>query len=65
MRFQFKPDVRKETVNKTVRFPKELVEKIEKQVNESDSYFSSFVIQACEFAVRESEEAFKYKSDEK
>ena len=55
MGFEFKPDKKKETVNKTIRFPKELVEKIEKQVADADSYFSSFVIQACEYAVKEAE----------
>lgn len=45
-------------MNKTIRFPKELVERIEKQVADSDSYFSTFVIQACEYAVREAE--FEY-----
>ena len=58
MGFKFRPDKRKETLNKTIRFPKELVERIEKQVANSDSYFSTFVIQACEYAVREAE--FEY-----
>ncbi len=55
MGFKFEPDKRKETLNKTIRFPKELVERIEKQVADKDSYFSSFVIQACEYAVKEAE----------
>ena len=58
MGFKFRPDKRKETLNKTIRFPKELVERIEKQVANSDSYLSTFVIQACEYAVREAE--FEY-----
>ena len=53
------PDKRKETVNKTIRFPKELVDKIDKQVAENDSYFSTFVIQACEYAVKEMETQYK------
>ncbi len=63
MGFKFQPDKRKETLNKTIRFPKELVEKIEKQVADTDSYFSSFVIQACEYAVKEAE--FDYDVKEK
>ncbi len=50
-----------ETLNKTVRFPKELVEKIEKYVAENDSYFSTFVVQACEQAVNEV--GFRYGED--
>jgi len=49
MGFKFEPDKKKETVNKTIRFPKELVEKIEKQVADADSYFSSFVISLLPF----------------
>ena len=63
MKFEFKPDKRKETLNKTIRFPKELVERIEKQVAENDSYFSTFVIQACEYACEEMET--EYKKDKK
>jgi len=59
MSFKFEPDKKKETLNKTIRFPKELVEKIEKQVAENDSYFSSFVIQACEYAVESMESQYK------
>ena len=59
MSFKFEPDKRKETLNKTIRFPKELVEKIEKQVAENDSYFSTFVIQACEYAISEMETQYK------
>ena len=61
MGFKFEPDKKKETLNKTIRFPKELVEKIEKQVAENDSYFSSFVIQACDYAIKESE--LEYEED--
>ena len=59
MSFKFEPDKKKETLNKTIRFPKELVDKIEKQVAENDSYFSSFVIQACEYAINEMESQYK------
>ena len=63
MGFEFKPNKRRETINKTIRFPKELVEQIEKQVIENDSYFSTFVVQACEYAVRESEKEVIYNND--
>lgn len=63
MGFKFEPDKKKETLNKTIRFPKELVERIEKQVADKDSYFSSFVIQACEYAVKEAE--YEYLKDKK
>ena len=63
MSFEFKPDKKKETLNKTIRFPKDLVDRIEKQIAENDSYFSSFVIQACEYAVKELE--FEYDKDKK
>ena len=55
MAFKFVKDKKKETVNKTIRFPQDLVDRIEKEVIGSDSYFSSFVIQACEYALKESE----------
>lgn len=48
--FQIKPD-RKETENKTVRFPIELISKIEKALVGKNATFSVFVIQACEYAL--------------
>lgn len=48
--FKIKPN-RKETENKTVRFPIPLIEKIEKVITNNDVTFSSFVIQACEYAL--------------
>lgn len=63
MAFKFVKDKKKETVNKTIRFPQDLVDRIEKEVIGADSYFSSFVIQACEYALKESE--LKYNSKEK
>ena len=48
--FQIKPD-RKETENKTVRFPVELIDKIEKALVGKNATFSAFVIQACEYAL--------------
>lgn len=50
MSFTIKSDKR-ETENKTVRFPSELVERIEKAIAGHDTSFSGFVIQACEFAL--------------
>ncbi len=51
MAFRIKPD-RKETENKTIRFPLELVEKI-------NVTFSGFVIQACEYALNNLEDEKK------
>lgn len=42
---------RKETENKTVRFPLKLVQKIEQAIEGEDVTFSGFVIQACEYAL--------------
>ena len=50
MAFQIKPD-RKETETKSIRFPLELVEKIETAIERNDVSFTSFVIQACEYAL--------------
>ena len=50
MAFQIKPD-RKETETKSIRFPLELVEKIETAIERNDVSFSCFVIQACEYAL--------------
>lgn len=52
MAFQLKPD-KKETENKTIRFPVLLVEKIESEIKGQCVSFSSFVIQACEYALEE------------
>ena len=51
MAFQLKSN-RKETENKTIRFPLPLIEEIEKAIQNEDVTFSSFVIQACEYALR-------------
>lgn len=50
MAFQLKPN-RKETENKTIRFPLPLIQKIEEAIKETDVTFSSFVIQACQYAL--------------
>ncbi|AIS62028.1 YlcI/YnfO family protein [Listeria ivanovii] len=52
--FKIKPN-RKETENKTIRFPAPLIEKIEEVIVENDATFSSFVIQACEYALENME----------
>ncbi len=50
MAFQIKSD-RKETETKSIRFPLELTERIEKAIMGNDVSFSGFVIQACEYAL--------------
>lgn len=50
MAFQLKPN-KKETENKTIRFPLSLINDIEKAIENQDVTFSRFVIQACEFAL--------------
>lgn len=42
---------RKETENKTIRFPVSLIEEIDNAIQNRDVTFSSFVIQACEYAL--------------
>ena len=61
--FQLKPD-RKETENRTIRFPVELINSIEKVLVGKNATFSAFVIQACEYALAnmEIEEKNKVKS---
>lgn len=50
---------RKETENKTIRFPVPLIEEIEEVIIENDTTFSSFVIQACEYALKNMEPSSK------
>ena len=52
MAFQVKSD-KKESENKTIRFPLPLVRKIEKAIQNKEVSFSSFVIQACEYALEQ------------
>ena len=54
MSFQIKPD-RKETENKTIRFPLPLIERINAAITGHDTTFSGFVIQACEYALENME----------
>ncbi len=48
--FQIKSD-KKETENKTIRFPVTLIDQIDKVIQENNVSFSGFVIQACEYAL--------------
>lgn len=50
MAFQIKPD-KKETENKTIRFPVPLVNEIDTVIKGKETSFSGFVIQACRFAL--------------
>lgn len=50
MSFKIKSD-KKETENKTIRFPLPLVDEIETVIRENDVTFSGFVIQACRYAL--------------
>ena len=51
MGFEIKSD-RKESENKTIRFPLQLVHDIEKASEGKDTTFSGFVIQACQYALK-------------
>lgn len=55
MSFQIKP-YKKETENKTIRFPIQLIEDIEKAIRNKNVTFSRFVIQACEYALNNIED---------
>jgi hypothetical protein len=50
MAFQIKPN-KKESENKTIRFPLELIEQINQAIEGEDVSFSNFVIQACQYAL--------------
>lgn len=50
MVFQLQPN-KKESENKTIRFPVNIIERINNALTGTDISFSSFVIQACEFAL--------------
>ena len=54
MTFRLKPD-KKESENKTIRFPVPLIEEIENVIQNQDVSFSSFVLQACEYALKNME----------
>ncbi len=62
MAFQIKP-YKKETENKTIRFPIPLIDKIEKAIRNKNVTFSRFVIQACEYALENMKDIDKEKND--
>lgn len=64
MAFQLKPD-RKETENKTIRFPLSVIESIDKVIVNRDVSFSSFVIQACEYALKNMDTSNQGSADDK
>lgn len=50
MTFQLKSD-KKQSENKTIRFPVSLIARIEDAIANEEVSFSSFVVQACNFAL--------------
>ncbi len=54
-------NARKESVNKCVRFPAEIITRIDEVANKNNVSFSKFVIQACEYALNDLEEQKKKK----
>lgn len=54
MAFKIKSD-KKETENKTIRFPLPLIQEIENAIEGKDVSFSGFVIQACMYALENME----------
>ena len=54
MSIQIKSD-RKETENKTIRFPVDMLARIDTIMAEYDVSFSGFVLQACEYVLDELE----------
>lgn len=55
MAFKLKTE-KKESGNKTVRFPLDLLKDIEEAIAGKDVTFSAFVIQACQYALENLEE---------
>lgn len=60
MYFQLKEN-KKKTENKTIRFPVALIDQIEDVIQSQDITFSSFVLQACEYALNNMENKKKDK----
>lgn len=50
MAFEIKSN-KKESENKTIRFPISLINRINEAIQNKETTFSSFVIQACEYAL--------------
>ncbi len=59
MAFQIRPN-KKESENKTIRFPLELINQINQAIEGNDVSFSNFVIQACQYALDNIEEETTY-----
>ena len=55
MGFKLKSD-KKETENKTIRFPLDVVKDIEEAITNKEVSFSGFVIQACRYCLENLEE---------
>lgn len=51
--------IKNETENKTIRFPLDLIKKIEKAIKGKNVTFSRFVIDACKYALDNLEEDIK------
>lgn len=64
MAFQLKPD-KKQTENKTIRFPIPLIEEIENAIQNQNVTFSKFVIQACQYALENMEDKENIGENEK
>ncbi len=56
MAFKLKPD-KKESENKTIRFPVDLIDEINTAIAKKEVSFSGFVIQACQYALNELEDS--------
>lgn len=50
MTFKIKPNI-KESENKTIRFPVDLLDEIETVIKENNVTFSGFILQACRYAL--------------
>lgn len=50
MKFKIEEEVKEESTNKCIRFPKKLIKEINKATNNKIT-FSKFVIDACQFAL--------------
>lgn len=55
MAFEIKPN-RRESENKTIRFPIEVIDRINDAITGKDVSFSNFVIQAVEYALENMED---------
>ena len=54
---------RKESINKCVRFPTKIINEIEKVTNKNNVSFSKFVLEACEYALKDIKEQEKQKQE--